>query len=41
MKLDRQKNQEHSAHGFGDNYLTNHLLKFINIGLKSLVTVRM
>ena len=23
------KNQENSAHSFGDNYLTNHLVKFL------------
>ena len=23
------KNQENSAHGSGDNYLTNHLVKFL------------
>ena len=29
IKLDRQKNQENSAHRFRDNYLTNHLVKFL------------
>ena len=27
------KNQEYSAHCFGDNYLMNHLVKFYKIGL--------
>ena len=28
------KNQENSAHGFGDNYLTNHLVKFLQDRIK-------
>ena len=34
IKLDRQKKQENSAHGFGDNYLTNHLVKFLQDRIK-------
>ena len=29
------KNQENSAHRFGDNYLTNHLIKFLQDRMKS------
>ena len=29
------KNQENSAHRFGDNYLTNHLVKFLQDGIKT------
>ena len=28
------KNQENSTHGFGDNYLTNHLVKFLQDKIK-------
>ena len=28
------KNEENSAHGFGDNYLTNHLIKFLKDRIK-------
>ena len=28
------KNQENSAHRFGDNYLTNHLVKFLQDSIK-------
>ena len=28
------KNQENSAHCFGDNYLTNHLVKFLQDRIK-------
>ena len=34
IKLDRQKNQENSAHGYGDNYLTNLLVKFLQDRIK-------
>ena len=27
-------NQENSAHDFGDNYLTNHLIKFLQDKIK-------
>ena len=29
-----KKNQENSAHRFGDNYLTNHLVKFLQDKIK-------
>ena len=29
------KNKENSAHGFGHDYLTNHLLNFLQDGIKS------
>ena len=29
IKLDRQKIKKNSAHCFGDNYLTNHVIKFL------------
>ena len=28
------KNQENSAHRFGDNYLTNHVVKFMQGSIK-------
>ena len=34
IKLDRQKEQENATHGFGDNYLTNHLAKFLQDKIK-------
>ena len=34
IKLDRQKEQENVTHGFGDNYLTNHLAKFLQDKIK-------
>ena len=34
-KREGQENQENSAHHFGDNYLTNHLLKFVQDRIKN------
>ena len=33
-KTQSTKNQENSAHRFGDNYLTNHLVKFLQERIK-------
>ena len=34
IKLDQLKNQENSAHRFGENYLTDHLVKFLQDRIK-------
>ena len=34
-KIRSTKNQENSAHRFGDNYLKNHLVKFLQDGLNT------
>ena len=34
INLDWQKKQENSAHAFGDNYLTDHLVKFLQNRIK-------
>ena len=33
-KTQRTKNEENSAHHFGENYLTNHLAKFLEDRIK-------